>query len=83
MLEQCGQTKAALKSPAGCERVGKYVSFIYNIALYSFGLLVCLSVLRCIRRCPFGYFKVSAQAKIVLKTIHDTLPQFDCFSSEI
>ena len=24
MLEQCGQIKAALESPAGCERVGNY-----------------------------------------------------------
>ena len=27
--------------------------------------------------------KVSAQAKILPKTIHDTLPQFDCFPSEM
>ena len=26
MLEQCGQIKAALESPAGCERVGNYVT---------------------------------------------------------
>ena len=28
MLEQCGQIKAALESPAGCERVGNYVHWI-------------------------------------------------------
>ena len=30
-----------------------------------------------------NWLQVFAQAKIVLKTIHDTLPQFDCFPSEM
>ena len=30
-----------------------------------------------------SYLKVSAQAKTVLKTILDKLPQFDCFPSEV
>ena len=31
MLEQCGQIKAALEYPAGCERVGNYANCIMSV----------------------------------------------------